>query len=94
MNAIFRTIVGLTLAIAMLPAAHAGSKANVLINACKAEAATKFGVEERFLKLKQINNAGRKTRVWLRVNPADADKYTALCKINRKSKEVVSLEKL
>lgn len=94
MKAIFRTIVGLTLALAMLPAAHAGSKANALIDACKVEAATKFGVESRFLKLKQINNAGRKTRVWLRVKPPEAAKYTALCKINRKSKEVVSLEKL
>lgn len=94
MNAMTKVLMAVSLVVAMLPTAQAASKANVLIEVCKSAAVEKLGVEQRYVRLKQINNAGRTTRVWLRVAAPETEKYTALCKVSRKSKEVKSLVKL
>lgn len=79
----------------LAPSAHASRAANEMANICKAEAADQFSAVENpvRVKFKGLYGPRNATRVLLQVLPDEGDSFKAVCKMDSRTGEILSLGK-
>jgi hypothetical protein len=94
MKSIRRLVAVAALAGLAAPLAQAGVSANDAAASCKAEAAARYAQGEQLarVKLKGIYGSSAVRKVRVQILPAGSNGFLAICEVNGRSGEIVSIE--